>query len=163
MAAMEIDVSRLQTPPLFEKRRARKLPRTPEIERKQYLDLWDLSVWEEDDSSKSERPSAIDDIMRRSSVISKKEENDENEPPATDKERAADIEIAIKWIRQELVRLLLSLLLVCNRIAVMSCYLHVFLIVHFTLSFYSVDSQPCEIKIENCCDSLPPSETAFST
>lgn len=105
MAAAEVDVSRLQTTPLFEKRRARKLPQTPERQRQRYFDLWDGSVWEEDERSldSNERPAAIDDIMRRSSEMTR-EENDENKPPATDKERAADIETAIKWIRQELVR-----------------------------------------------------------
>ena len=112
MAAAAVDVSRLQTPALFEKRQARKLPQTPEIEQRRYLNLWDNSVWEDEERSldmhSTVRPSAVDDIVRRSAETTQ-DENSNNDKPATNKERAADIETAIKWIRKELVRLVVAL------------------------------------------------------
>jgi hypothetical protein len=100
MAATVIDASRLQTSGLLEKPQA---PETPDAEQLRYFDVWDNSIWE-DEERNLDRPSAVDDIVRRSAETTR-DENSNDEKPATNKKRAADIETAIKWIRKELVRL----------------------------------------------------------
>jgi hypothetical protein len=97
MAATVIDASRLQTSGLLEKPQA---PETPDAEQLRYFDVWDNSIWE-DEERNLDRPSAVDDIVRRSAETTR-DENSNDEKPATNKKRAADIETAIKWIRKEL-------------------------------------------------------------